>query len=234
VDWLAGAKERAAAAPTDALNAAPDRRARATTESKSVTPGIAKPLALAGGDRERWPATLEDFAGWWLTEPTLDDAPAARRVAPAGPKQAPLMVLVDRPDEGDDAQLLAGRMGKLLDAFLGAAGLSRDRIYLASALPSRVAVPDWQTIAARGLGAVLAHHIALAAPQRLLVFGRAGSSTLLGHDPAHKDANSPFFNHDGLNLAVLTAYDLETLLAKPALKARLWHSWLEWTGTEPL
>ncbi|HUQ12689.1 MAG TPA: hypothetical protein VM055_00240, partial [Novosphingobium sp.] len=59
------------------------------------------PIARIGGDRARWPNDLAQFADWWLTEPSLDPAGLALRVPPAGPKQAPLMVLVAQPEAGD-------------------------------------------------------------------------------------------------------------------------------------
>ena len=39
--------------------------------------------------------------------------------------------------------------------------------------PVPTAMPDWTRLAASGLGEVARHHIALAAPQRVLLFGRA-------------------------------------------------------------
>ncbi|WP_169799516.1 uracil-DNA glycosylase family protein [Novosphingobium lentum] len=232
-DWLESARSSDAddSGAAAAAQPAPDRRARAA--AKPPLPGTNDaPARPAEVNRAAWPTSLADFAAWWLTDPAIDDAPAAYRVAPSGPANAPLMVLLVMPEQGDDAALAAGPTGKLLDAMLAAMGLSRAEIYLASALPSRIAVPEWPVLAARGLADVLRHHVALAAPQRLLVFGRAGISTLLGHDLANKAADSPFFNHEGVSLPFVAAYDLETLLAKPALKAGLWNRWLETTGTD--
>ena len=58
---------------------------------------------------------------------------------------------------------------------------------VASALPRHAPHPDWAALARDGLGDVLAHHVTLAAPQRLLVLGaehpaaaraRSGARTL--------------------------------------------------------
>ena len=216
-DWLEGARTR------EAQSVAPP------TPSRVETPVKAAPAApRLGGDRAHWPIALPDFAAWWLTEPSLDPAPAAQRVMPAGPHAAPLMVLVAMPEPGDDASLLGGRQGRLLDTVLTAFGYTREQIYLASVLPRPIAAPDWATLAAAGLGEVLAHHVALAAPQRLIVFGRDVSS-LLGHDPAQVAQSSLSFNHEGMSVPMMLAPALEALLERPALKRGLWTRWLDWS-----
>ena len=216
-DWLEGARAKVGESPAKASSPQP--------EAVRVAP----PPRI-GGDRAHWPATLDGFADWWLTEPSLDPAPAAERVLPAGPHRAPLMVLVAMPEAGDGAALLGGRQGQLLDAILTAFGFRRDEIYLASVVPRPLAAPDWAGLARDGLSEVLAHHIALAAPQRLIVFGR-DVSPLLGHDPAQVAQSSPAFNHERGSVPLAFAPALESLLEHPARKRGLWARWLDWTGT---
>lgn len=138
------------------------------------------------------------------------------------------MVLVPMPEPGDTATLLGGREGRLLDALLAATGLSRDHIYLASALPAAMPMPDWQGLAASGLGAVVMHHVALAAPQRLLVLGKTDISSLITHDPANNAAILPEINQQKVSLPAKLEFALATLLAQPLLKRRIWQNWLEW------
>ena len=216
-DWLAGARERAVPARLE------------IPVAKSAPSAAPPPPVRIGGDRAHWPSALADFGPWWLTEPSLDPAPAARRVLPAGSAGAPLMVLVATPEPEDREALLTGRQGRLLDAILTAFGTPRAEAHLASALPSHVPLADWAALAANGMGEVLAHHIALAAPHRLIVFGR-DVSPLLGHDPAQAAQSSLRFNHDGLSVPLLYAPSLEALLERPALKRALWRRWLDWTG----
>lgn len=225
-DWLAAAS---AGAQTDPH--APQRSVQALpAEADSPSPS---PLA----DRSGWPQTLDAFAPWWLGEPALSP-PGQRRLPPVGPAQAPLMVLVAMPAADDGDALLSGRTGKLLDAMLGAAGLDRGAIYLASALPAHVPMPDWDALRTRGMGDVLLHHVALAAPRRLLILGASGISALLGHDPPKLAQSLRAINHDtsgkeestqGSGIDALATWDLETMLSRPGLKAGLWSRWLDWT-----
>lgn len=215
-DWLADAqaKETRGQPP-----------ARAPLPPPSAAVAVEKPRI--GGDRALWPQDLAEWPAWWLGEPTLAFAPASPRIAPSGPPAAELMVLVPMPEDGDSQALLEGRSGRLLDAMLAAIGLNRTQIYLASALPARISMPDWADLAAQGLGDVMAHHIALASPRRLLVFGRSGVSTLLGNDLPNKAAHLRTFNHEGGSVMTAFVYDLEAMLAKPAFKGGSWSSLLE-------
>lgn len=218
-EWLACASS----APAESAPAAPD--------PSPSTPRRPPPAPRIGGDRAKWPGELAQFADWWLTEPSLDPVPGAHRVLPAGPAGAALMVLVAQPEAEDRATLLAGPQGRLLDAMLAAFGLDRAQAYLASVVPRPTPLIDWPALAAKGMGEVVKHHIALVAPHRLLVFGRGSVSTLLGHDPAQGAPILSELNHEGGSVPVAFAPALETLLERPALKAGVWTRWLDWTGT---
>jgi DNA polymerase len=189
----------------------------------------APPVAPIGGLREQWPSDLAAFCEWWLNEPSLDHGGLAPRVAPRGQAGAPLMVIVGEPEETDTQTLLSGPHGRFLDAFLGAAGLGVDEVYRASALPRHTPLADWPRLADEGLGAVLAHHVALVAPQRVLVFGD-NLLPLCSHDPAQSPDTLRFFNHEGGRVAAMAARSLESLLRSAGLRERFWRSWLDWTG----
>lgn len=184
------------------------------------------PELLAGGP-ENWPRTLAEFDAWWLYEPSL--ALGARaRIASRGPADSPLMVLVCQPEAEDSEALLAGPQGVLLGNMLAAFGVAPDQARIAALLPSCVPHPDWAGLDRIGWGALARHHIALAAPRRLLVLGPV-ALPLLGHDPAQDSASFREVAHEGGVVPALCAPDLDTLLHRPRFKARLWHRWLEWT-----
>jgi DNA polymerase len=184
-----------------------------------------------GGDPALWPQQLENFSAWWLTEPSLDHGIVMERIAPRGPAGAKLMVLVDYPEADDRTSLLSGDQGKLLSAFLVAGGIPADQVYVASVLPRHTPLPDWTALGAAGLDAVTAHHVALAAPERLILLSEH-ISPLLGNDPANSAESLRRFNHEGRSIPVLVAAGLDDMLLRPRLKAVLWQRWLEWTGRD--
>ena len=196
---------------------------------KAAAP-VAKPeperVAIAGGP-DVWPRDLAEFSTWWMAEPALGVFGPAR-IAPVGPAAPALMIVVPMPEAQDGETLLSGPAGRLLNALLAAAGLSRDAIYCSAACPARIAAPDWAALAEQGLGQLLAHHIALVQPQRVVIFGQNGISTLLGNGSPNNAGHLPFVNHSGATVPTLTMYDLEAIVARPALKAALWTRWLEW------
>lgn len=208
--WVAKAEAPAAESETRALAEAPQ-------------------LPQLGGDRSGWPTDLAAFQAWWLAEPSLDPGPLAERVAPRGPQGAPLAVVVEHPEREDSEKLLSGREGRLLDAFLTAAGLYPANAYVASALPRCTPLPDWTALHGYGLGKILAHQVELAMPERLILFG-SNIPPLLGHAPAQNGPFLPPVNHGGRKVPVLVAPSLSAMLARPKLKRALWERWLDWSG----
>lgn len=222
-DWLAEARK-----PKDAAQPAPMKPLRELVAERDDSPKVAKV-----GAKTDWPQTLEAFVPWWLAESAL--APAGLlRLPPVGVQGADLMILVPMPSADDGDALLSGRAGRLLDAMLTAFGLDRSSTYLASAVPAHVPMADWQLLKESGLGDVLLHHIALAAPKRLLILGASGISALLGNDPPNLAQSLRAINQEGPPIPALPAWDLETMLQRPALKAGFWSRWLDWTGTETI
>jgi DNA polymerase len=138
------------------------------------------------------------------------------------------MVLVGQPVTDDAETLLSGAEGTLLTNMLAAFGFMPEQVRIASLLPSHLPHPDWPALDALGWGALARHHIALAAPKRVLAFGHV-ALPLLGHDPAQGAAD---FNQVALEyttVPALAARGLDTLLLRPRLQANLWQRWLEWT-----
>jgi len=223
-EWLAELAEEGKPPPPPMMRAKPE-------------PAAPPPRPRLGGEVGQWPATLDDFVGWWMAEPTLDATGTSGRVPPRGSAGAALMVVVPMPEDVDaqTGTLLSGAQGKLLDAMLRVMGISPQDCYFAAALPRAMPAPDWDMLREEGMGAVLAHHIALAVPRRLLLLGDR-ILPLLGHDPSQKPALFPLINqsvaeHNGIQrdrIAILAAQDLGMLLENPRRKAGFWRAWLHW------
>jgi DNA polymerase len=197
-----------------------------TSAAPSATEPVVPPL---GGNPAGWPQSLTAFAPWWLSDDTFASAGTGPRVPPRGVAGAELMVLAPMPEELDAERLLAGRQGQLVGNMLAAMGIAEDAAYVASALPRHVKHPDWQALAARGLGRIAIHHVQLVRPKRLLVLGRA-MLPLFGHDPAQAGAKPREFALEGCRAPALVSYGPEALLDTPRFRAALWRTWLDWTG----
>ena len=139
-----------------------------------------------------------------------------------------LMVIVAHPEEVDHDTLLSGPEGGLLAGFLRAASIAPDQAYIASVLPRFTAAPDWSQIKTSGAANVLAHHIALAAPQRLLLLGDS-IPPLLGHGTAQEGKSLRAFNHKGRDYPYVGAKGLARMLRSAAHRRDLWQGWLDGT-----
>lgn len=173
------------------------------------------------------PQDCAAFRDWWLTAPGIDTARAYPRIAPRGDAGAGLMVLVPQPEQGDSDQLLSGPQGRLLGNILSAMGLDESAVYVASALPCHTPMADLGLLAAGGMDAVTAHHIALVRPARLIAFG-TGLAPMLGSVPEHTLRE---INHAGGNVPIMSSETLDALMEMPRLKARFWRRWMEWSAT---
>lgn len=205
----------------------------APSAPKRIVPAIAQPepevqRPKIGGDPAGWPQRLEDFAPWWLAEPSLDAGGPRPRIAPRGQAGAKLMVLVPEPEPEDSDSLLSAARGRLLASFLRAAGVDPADVYLASTLTRHTPAPDWASLSRDGLGAVVQHHIALVRPRRVIAFGR-DVLPLIGHDPTQTQANYREINHHGVTFPLLPERSLDFLLARPAARSGFWQRWLDWT-----
>ncbi|QFT78046.1 hypothetical protein [Erythrobacter sp. THAF29] len=175
------------------------------------------------------PASLEEFRRFWLEAPGLDAIGPRGRVAPRGAEEADLMVLVVDPEQGDAEKLMSGPQGLLLDKMLAAMNVAEDKAYIASALPRHTPMADTAAIAAGGMDEVLALHITLAKPKRILALGR-GILPLIGHDRAQDHSSLREIHHGGATTPLLVSEGLDSMMSMPRLKARFWRRWIEWSG----
>lgn len=206
--------------------------------SGRLLPPVIEPIAVAASapalpviDLAGVPQDLDAFAAWWLTEPALDDGRLAGRVAPRGSEGADVMVIVAEPEREDGDTLLSAREGALLDAMLSAMGIASERVYFASALPRHTPMADWSEMTRLGIGRVLASHVTLVKPRRIIAFG-SNVLSLLNNAPPNSGQIVREFKHEGASIPLFAAAELGVLLARPRVKGRLWQQWLDWTGIE--
>jgi DNA polymerase len=166
-----------------------------------------------------------------MDTPDLSPSRGFPRVPPRGQAGAALMVLVPQPEAEDRARLLDGPQGRLLANILAAMGLEEAAVYIASALPAHTPMADLPALAAAGMDAVTAHHIALVRPKRLIAFG-SGLGAILGPMPdTRSDQPLREINYVGGNTPVMSSEALDALMDMPWLKARFWRRWMEWSAT---
>jgi len=183
----------------------------------AVTEGVAPAAPL--------PATLEAFAAWRIGP----DAPEANWGSPligaSGDPAAGLMILIDCPEREDGESLLSGAAGRLFDRMLAAIGRNRDSVYLASVCAARPVSGRIPPETEVRLGEIARHHVALAAPKRLLVMGNAASRALLGADVAPARGRLHAVNPKGETEAgtqAAASFHPRFLLERPAAKAEAW------------
>lgn len=185
----------------------------------SPTPTPLAPLAMP----DDWVA----FQSWLANDTAV---PGTRwhpqRILPAGTQGAKLMVLALTPEMADQdaGQLFAGDAGRLLDAMLGAIGLTRAQCYLASLALTR---PPGGRIDGADLAALtplLWHHLRLAAPAKLLLFGSDLAQLVFGSDLAALRGSLRDVNQSGVTVAAAATQHPLLLLDRPARKAAAWDS----------
>ena len=141
------------------------------------------------------------------------------------------MVIVEEPEAEDTDSLLSGPQGRLLSDMLVAMGFDEGETRIASVLPRHMPMPDWSALNARGFGRLLAHHIVISAPERLIVLG-GNILPLLDNNLPISSENLPRFNHEGQSIPLFAARGLPALLERPRWKATAWQGWLDWIRTE--
>lgn len=181
-----------------------------------------------GGDPASWPGDVAGFTRWWLTEPSLAPGDPRLRVPPRLIEGSWLLVLVPEPEAADADRLLSGEQGELLSSFLDKAGVEETQVQIASALPRHMgSLADWRRLKEEGLGYILAHLVALAAPERVLALGRPVID-LLG-DAVSEDWQ---LSTGGRTIPLLSGRSLDVLVKRPKQRVGLWTSWHKWMGKE--
>ena len=215
LDWWheAGVDTLVDEAPRDWFAA--EARAPAPAPARSETPA---PVSTA------LPALYDAFSTWRLSAEAPEASWRGISIAASGPIDAAVMVLVDCPDSDDGAagMLMSGTVGRLFDRMLAAIGLSREKIHLAAVCAKRPLAGRMPRDTEARLGEIARHHVALAAPKRLLCLGNAASRAILATEMPGNRGNLHRFNHNTGQTGVVTTFHPRLLLEKPALKAEAW------------
>ena len=208
--------------PEGELVARPAAKSAAKIARQATAPPPAPMISRAD-----LPDTLEAFHTWWSDpESKIPGAPGLR-IAPRGTIGAKMMLVVPEPEPGDTAQLLSGAQGRLIANILRALGLAQDSAYLASALTGPMTEPDWASLHQQGLGTILAQHIALAKPERVVLLG-TGLPILLGHGVDAPPEDFTKIDSSAGKLPLLATFAPDRLLGHARQRARLWQRLLNW------
>lgn len=189
------------------------------------------PAAAVAPADDALPGEAAAFAAWRVGETAPEARWGGGAIAASGPADAELMVFVDCPERDDRELLMEGEVGRLFERMLAAIGRTRADVALASVCvrrPTTGRVP--RDIEAR-LGEIARHHVALAAPKRLLVMGDAASRAILTMNVADARGRFHTLNHkNGRITQVVASHHPRFLLDRPTAKAEAWKDLLLLTG----
>lgn len=147
-----------------------------------------------------------------------------------GNRQADLLVLGEAPGAEEDRQgePFVGRAGQLLNAMLGAIGLSREQVFIANILkcrPPQNRDPRPEEVVS--CSAYLQRQIELLQPKLILCVGRVAAQNLLkSEEPVGKLRGREWRHQD---IPVRVSYHPAYLLRSPAEKAKAWQD-LQWVA----
>jgi DNA polymerase len=182
------------------------------------------PQAPAKPTAAEMPDSFTPFIDWLASSPALPlAASSARRVLPRGNQGAPLMLLTDAPsfDDAATGDLIGGDVWALTVCMLAAIGISADRAYVAALScfhsPGSIADAELEACAA-----IARRHIALAQPQRLLLFGDAPSRALLGKPLVATRGRA----HKVEGVRTVATFHPRQLLKRPSDKMLAWRDLL--------
>jgi DNA polymerase len=207
------------------------RLAEARQTARNAPAPTTAPATAETGAPDMLPDDAATFATWRIGETVPEARWGGAAIAASGPADAGLMVFVDCPERDDRELLMEGDVGRLFDRMLAAIGRSRADTGLASVCVRRPTTGRVPRETEARLGEIARHHVALAAPERLLVMGDAASRAILAMNVADARGRFHALNHkDGKVTQVVASHHPRFLLDRPAAKAEAWKDLLMLTG----
>ena len=146
------------------------------------------------------------------------------------------MVIGEAPGQEEDrmGRPFVGRAGRLLDRMLAAIGLARDAedpaqtVYIANILPWRPPGNRTPTEAEAALFLpFVERHVALAAPEALLILGNTPLRALFGEGTGITKARGRWRTHAATGIPAMPSFHPAYLLRTPARKKQAWADLLE-------
>ena len=134
------------------------------------------------------------------------------------------MAITDLPDAAEAAagRIFTGETGALVERMLAAIGLSREVVYLAPFSPIAPPTGRIDKAGVEALTRVMRHHIGLAAPRALLIFGDSCARALLGLKMAEARGRWHEVTTPAGPFRALVTIRPQQLLKQPNLKALAW------------
>jgi DNA polymerase len=201
-------------------------KAKAATSVPAPQPGTGnQPAPQAATRVDPLPDQLELFRAYLRDNESLPYAsPSAPRVCPSGDPASGLMIVTDMPAAEDcsTGTLLSGEAGRLFDRMLAAIGRDRNSIYLASLSCLRAPDGRFTTAASTHCANLARHHVGLASPNCVLLFGDACSKALLGLPVAKARGRWHRISTHAGGIPALATFAPSTLLEQPSAKRLAW------------
>ncbi|WP_114227987.1 MULTISPECIES: uracil-DNA glycosylase [Sphingomonas] len=215
--WLdAGVDVPVAEAPRDWLR-----------QNPAAEPAPAAPIALTPAAATGRAAldSLDDYQAWLREGLDLPLFQAgAGRALPHGPAQAPLMIVADLPErEGSsEGRPITGEAWALTERMLAAIGFTPEQVYVAALACFPAPAGRLDPRLAVECGAEIRRHIALAAPQRLLLLGEGPAKALTGQGLVQARGRIHRIDH----IPAVVTFHPRQLLSHPPHKAHAWRDLL--------
>ena len=165
--------------------------------------------------------TLSELQGWLASSMQLPLVSAtAKRVMPSGPENAAIMLLSDAPtfEDFSAGQPIGGDAWELTKRMLAAIKIPADQAYSASLsclhVPGTKMSPEDREACAE----IARHHIRLAKPKRLLLFGEGPAQALLGKPLAQARGHA----HKVEGVRTVVTFHPRSLVNQPSNNSLAW------------
>ena len=169
--------------------------------------------------------TLAELQQWLAISVQLPLAgPAAKRVLPHGPGDAPVMLLSDSPSVEDAAakQPIGGEAWKLTERMLAAIGIKAEEAYSASLTCFHSPGARMSPAEREACAQIARRHIRLAQPKRLILFGEGPSQALLVKPVAQARGHL----HKVEGVRTIATFHPRQLIKQPLAKPLAWQDLL--------